>query len=67
MIVEPHVGVHVLAGDGQRPQLFHIEHLIGELRNFSFGLSSRLHYPVGQVTNKVEKEVALRNADHCRK
>ena len=64
VVVESDVGVDVLAGDRQRPELLHVEHLVGQLRNLRLGLGARFYYPVRQVTHEVEEEVALRNTDH---
>ena len=63
MEVEDDVRVPVLPGHRVRPQLFHEEHLVRELRRSAVPRGSRLLDPVGQMADKVAEEVALGDGD----
>ena len=65
MIMEHDIGVNIFARYCQRPQFLHKENLVGEFRHFGV-LTSSLHYPVSKMSDKVEEEVALRDADYCK-
>ena len=63
MEVEDDVRVPVLPGHRVRPQLFHEEHLVRELRRRAVPRGPGLLDPVGQVADKVEEEVAFGDGD----
>ena len=63
MEVEDDVRVPVLPGHRVRPQLFHEEHLVRELRRRAVPRGPGLLDPVGQMADEVEEEVALGDGD----
>ena len=64
MVVEYDVGIPILAGNRVCPELLHEEDLIRELERHAILRRPRFLDPVGQVTHKIEEEVALRHADN---
>lgn len=64
MVVKDRVGIAISSGDGVRPELFHKEDLIRELRRDAVSHRTSLLDPVSQVAHKVEEEIPIGNTDH---
>lgn len=62
--MEYQISVSIFAWYRIGPQFFHEEHLVGELWGHSISCWSRFSYPVCQMTDEVEEEIAFRNGDY---
>lgn len=64
VIMENQISVSIFTRHSVGPQFFHEEHLIGELWGDAISCRSSFSYPVCQVANEVEKEIAFRDGDY---
>ena len=64
--MEDNIGLRVFAWYRISPQFLHKEDLISELHLRSVFKCLRFSHPVCEVSDKVEEEISLWYADHCK-